>query len=364
MRLVLPLVVLMLVPTALAETTPGVDVTITLAPDAEPAIDAPPGLVRVNETTPGERYAFDLALVESYTTLELRVRGFDVERPRQMVPSLVVGDDEYPLFYAFPNERVWEADGAARVFHVQGDASDFVLRLGVEGPADHTLVMERDVTPPTFTLGNVTNVTHIGFYQETRTNEMALANLQIRKVGAVEPVENPTPELHVLQRFPIQGLDAETDYEAVVVFEDWAGNVATSETYRVRTAAAPVFPPPTIEVLEPLPNATLSPGTVTVRARIVPAGAPVIQDGIRVFFDVREVTPLIVYNGTVVTYTVLGTLGEGSHRVALEVTDTAGGHAVERWSFHLGDGDRAQTPLPALAGLAALTLAALRRRAA
>lgn len=364
MRRVLLLAALLLAPTALAETMQGVDATITLAPDAEPVVEGPPGLVRVNETTPGERYTFDLALAENYTTFEIRMRGFDVERPRQMVPSLIVPDDVYPLFYEYPNERVWEADGPARVFHVSGDASDIVLRLGVEGPAPRTLVLERDVRPPSFTIGEVTNVTHIGFYQETRTDELALANLKIGKAGSEEKVENPTPAYHVRQRFPIQGLDPETDYDALVVFEDWAGNAATSETYRVRTAPAPVLPSPTIEVLEPLPNATIPPGALTVRARIVPADAPVVQDGIRVFFDVREVTPLIVYNGTVVTYSVLGTLGTGSHRVAVEVTDTAGGHAVERWSFHVGDPGRSEAPLPLAVALAALTLAAMRRRGA
>lgn len=364
MRRVLLLVALLLAPSALAETTQGVDATILLSPDAEPVVEGPAGLVRVSETTPGERYTFDLALVDNSTTFEVRMRGFDVERPRQMVPSLLVPEDVYPLFYPYPNERVWEAEGAARVFHVEGGPDDFVLRLGVEGPANRTLVLERDVTPPDFTLGEVRNVTHIGFYQETRTSELALANLHVRKPGAAEPVENPTPEYHVLQRFPIQGLDPETDYDVVVLFEDWAGNVATSETYRVRTIAAPVVPAPTIEVLEPLPNATIPPGTVAVRARIVPADAPVVQDGIRVFFDVREVTPLIVYDGTVVTYAPLGTLGEGSHRVAVEVTDTAGGHAVERWSFQVENPARSEAPLPFVAALAALTIAALRRRAA
>lgn len=365
-RLLLGLVLLaatLLAPAALAQPVGGVDATIVMTPDGPPVIEGTPGLARLVESEPGERYVFALTLVEPLTTFEFRMSGFDVERPRQMVPTLVVPDTEFPLFHAYPNERVWEAEGQARIANVSGTAEEIVLRLGVDGPRNHTLVITRDVTPPVFTLGEVVDLTHIGFYQETTTGEMALADLQVQKVGAAEPVVNPTPEYHIRQRFPIQGLDPSTEYDLRVVFTDWAGNRVASETYRITTPERPVVPLPIVEALFPAPNATLVDGVVIVRARVVADESPLADNGIRLFFDKKEITSGLVYENEELVFRPPA-LAPGRHSVAVEATNAAGGTGVARWSFEVGDETRSSVPLPALLALAALALAARRRGAA
>ena len=353
----------LLAPGASAQPAGAIDATITLAPGASPTLDAPAGLVRLNSSTPGERYAFDLALDREYTTFEIRAKGFELDRPRQLVPSLVVPEDEYPLFHAFPNERIWDVDGAANVFHVNGTPHALVLRLGVVGPRNVTLVLEVDRTPPTYTLGERQNVTHIGFYQETTTNELALADLQVRRVGASEWIQNPTPAYHVLQRFPVQGLDAEAEYETRILFEDWAGNVATTPVARFTTPPAPFAPIPVVTILDPAPNATLPAGNLTVRVTIDSPESPVRRDGVRLFFDLREVSDALEFDGREVSYTPTTTLTDGLHRVSVEATNEAGGKGIARWSFTVGDARGNDAPLPAAIALAGLALAvALRRR--
>ncbi|HUR67763.1 MAG TPA: hypothetical protein VM370_00830 [Candidatus Thermoplasmatota archaeon] len=357
MRLALLLVLLLAAPAALAQSEEGnLDVRITLAPHAEPEIDAPPGLVRLANATSGELYAFDLALTQPYTTFEVRARSFDITRPRQIVPSLRVDESAYPLFYEFPNERIWDVDEPARVFFANGSAADVVLRLGIPGPANVTLVLARDVTPPTFTLGEVTNITTYGFYQETTTNELAIGDIQVRAKGANEWVVNPTPTLHFRQRFPVQGLDAGSEYEVRAVFTDWAGNNVTSDVYTVRSADEPMRAPVDVTPLAPPPNATLPPGAISVRAKIdATVGVP--PDGVRVFFDKKEVSQQAAYDGVEVRYTPSDPVGAGHHSVSVEVTDSAGGKGLARWSFDVTDGTDG-APLPPTLAAGALVLAA------
>ena len=364
MRLpLLVLAALLAAPLALAQTSGEIDATIALAPGAAPEVASPTGVVRLNASEDGERYAFDLALQDAYTTIEVRMRGFDVERPRQMVPSLVVPETEYPLFALFPHERIWEVDAPARVFHAGGAADDIVLRLGIPGPRNVKLLLTRDVTPPAFALGPVTAITPIGFLQNTTTDELAIADMQVRAVGETEWVRNPTPDYHVIQRFPVQGLDADTEHEVRVVFEDWAGNNVTSETYRVRTLARRAVPAPEVRALEPPPNATLANGSVTIRAAIDVGGTPLAPGGIALFLDKRPVTSDLVFQAGELRYTPPAPLAPGLHSVGVEATNDAGARGVARWTFTV-EGEPAATPLPALVAVAALVMAARRRRAA
>lgn len=361
------LLMLSLVATPLAAAANGPDFVVELRPGQAPSYQGPQGLARLAESQEGQRYAWNLTLTQDYTVGEFRVRGglFDVDRVQQVVPTLEdVPDNHYPLFERFPDDELWTAEGPAQVYRYNGTPQDFVLRLGFVGPGNQTLVLRRDVAPPTFTLGPVTNVTHLSFFQETRTDEMAIANLRIRPQGGGEAdwVENPTPSYHVLQRFPIQGLDPESDYEARVVFTDWAGNRVESEPYRVRTAPKPVVPIPTVTPLEPAPNATLPNGTVVIRASV--ASEVSLQGGdIRFFLDKREVRDGLRFDGQVFTYQPPAPLEPGLHSAAVEVTNAAGGRGVARWTFEVAGAEReAPGPgLPLLAVALALGLAAARR---
>ncbi|HWH09089.1 MAG TPA: hypothetical protein VNX21_07800, partial [Candidatus Thermoplasmatota archaeon] len=189
MRLAVPvLLALLLAPHALAQAEERIDVRIAVPRQGEPTVTG--GGARLLNHTPGEEARFALNLTRDHTTLEVRVANWSVERVRQVLPLLLIDAGEpmcaertspcdYPLFEPFPHERVWDVDGPG--------------------------------TPPTFALRPPQNVTDIGFYQETTTGELALADLQVRAVGKAEWVQNPTPTYHVLQRFPVQGLDADTE---------------------------------------------------------------------------------------------------------------------------------------------------------
>lgn len=376
----LALVVLLLTPLAPAQAPQGPDVVVQVPADGAPLVagDADMTLARHE---PGENLSWTLRLSRNYTTIEFRIaeRAFDVERPRQVVPHLHLdasephcasapGACEYTLFEMVPRTAVWDVDGPARIANVTTEAGAIVLRIGVPGPVNATLSLVRDVRAPGFTLGNVTNVTHIGFLQTTTTDELAIADLQVREKGASEWVQNPTAVYHVLQRFPIQGLDADTEHEARVVFTDWAGNVATSETYTVRSAPLPDVSPPVITPLEPAPNATLNATDVVIRARIETA-EPLAEGGIRLFFDLREVTSNLVYLDGVLSYTPRDALAPGPHRVSVEAMNAQGIRGDARWSFTVAGAtatEANEAPLPAALALLALaaagTMLASRRR--
>lgn len=349
-----------------------IDVRITVTRDGEPAATGEG--VRVVDHAPGEHARFALNLTRNYTTFEARVSGWDVERARQVLPLLHIDRNasvcaeraspcDYPLFDPFPHERVWDVDGPARVFFTSGAPGEVVLRLGVPGPVNATLVLQRDVTPPTFVVRPPQNVTDIGFYQETTTAELALADLQVRAVGEEEWVQNPTPMYHYLQKFPVQGLDADTEHEARVVFTDWSGNEATSPTYRVRTLPEPQRPIPLVTPLSPEPNATVPREGLVVRARFTSNESPVpAPGGVRLFFDKREVTADVGLAADEVAYVVPGPLDAGTHSVSVEVTNEAGGRGIARWTFEVGGSRVDAAPWAALAGLALAAVAATRRR--
>lgn len=363
MRALLVLVLLASVlPVASAQAS-NLDATIRIQGDEAPAVDAPEGMVRLQEAVPGVRYRFELRLLQNYTTIEIRADGLGLERARQLFPSFDVNESEYPLFVDLPNERIWEVDAPVNVVHVNGTGDPIVTRLGVAGPRNVTLRLDVDTLPPSVTIGERQNLTHIGFYQETRTNEFAIVDLQVRRVGASEWVQNPTPDYHVFQRFPVQGLNAETEYETRFVLTDWAGNENVTPITRFTTPPAPVAPKPSVTIVSPAPDATLPAGAVTVRARIESPDSPVGAGGVRLFFDLRETTEGVTFDGENVTYTPQALL-PGRHRVSVEATNEAGGRADARLSFTIAGAVENETPLPAaLALLGAGIALALRRRA-
>lgn len=354
---------------ALAQGEGGIDVSIDVPAAGAPTVEGEG--VTASEFTEGERYAFTLNLTANYTTFEVTAGpGLDLERPRQLVPALVIAADEawckpakgvcdYTLFEAFPNERIWDVDGPARVFFVDGTASSLRLRLGVPGPVNATLHLQRDVTPPTFTLRPFANVTPIGFYQETVTNELALADLQVRAEGETEWIPNPTTVYHFLQRFPVQGLDADTTHEYRILFWDWAGNEASTPTLTMRTAPEPIRPIPIVTPDAPSPNATVPAEGVLVRATFTSPDSPVAPEGIRLFFDLEEVSARVGVGDGAVAYTP-GPLEPGLHTVSVEITNEAGGKGTTRWTFEVKG---ARTPgLPVWAILAVGLLLAAGRR--
>lgn len=334
------------------------DAWVTLGPE-EAVENDPDGILSLNRSETG-RWIWDLDLDDAFTVIEFQGKGLALERPRQLVPILVVPEDRFPLFRLYPNERVWEADAPSQVFHVTGTGDDLVLRVGIPGPGQKQLIVEVDTIAPSYDIGAPTNVTPIGFFVETQTTELALGDLQVRKVGASDWIRNPTPEYHVLQRFPIQGLTADSDHEAQVIFEDWAGNTVSSPVFTVRTAPAPSVEPIVIRALSPTPNSTVEGDNVTVRASLQSA-VPLAREDVRLFFDLREVSDFEVH-GADVTYRP-GALNATTHVVSIEATNAEGGRGLLRWTFEVAGRD---APMPHLAwmALALLATAALARRRA
>lgn len=383
MRFALFLVLaLLLVPAlSLAQAPPSrkIDLVVTLRPGEDPVTEGPSGILAYENATAGERVQWRLASPSEQVSIEIRIEGgFEIERAQQVVPLLLLdkgertcrdaiqkGGCDDPLFVAFPHERIWEYDHPARIYHVNGTPERAILRLGINGPANGTLVLQRDVTPPVLTQGALGNVTHFSFYTETRTDEFAIVDLQVRKLGAQTWVENPTPSIHVWQKFPIQGLTPDTEYEYRFVATDWAGNDATSEIQRIRSAPAPVLPVPRLVAISPAPNSTIQPGAhVVLQASVESPESPIDPTSLRVYFDKTSFAEGIGFDGANITYAPQNALSAGTYSVAIEASNLAGGKAVARWRFEVGGGTQA-TPGPAaplvLLGLAGVSLLARRR---
>lgn len=341
------LVALLLWPSAAAQPHEHVDVRIGI-PDASVVVtDASLGRVTLNDSVPGERYAFTLNLTANQTTFLITARGLAIERARQFVPHLELDAREpacakpraceFTIFQEIYNDRVWDVDSPARIANVSGTADDVTLRLGIPGPVNATLVLMRDITPPTFTLTAPTNFTTFGWYQESTTNELSIGDLQVREQGKTDWVQNPTPTFHIRQRFPLQGLTAEHTYESRAVFTDWAGNTATSQVFTVTMPRAPERPMPTVTPVFPAPNASLAlGGVIVVRASIDAQSSPIREGGVRMFFDLKEVSPDVRVVGNEASYSP-GALAKGMHRVTFEVSNVAGGMGTARWSFTVGE---------------------------
>lgn len=349
---VAPLVLLTLAlvagPALAQDGADAIDVVLTVPAEGAPTQQGGEAVLSLVQDS-ADRVAWRIDFVGENVAIELRIaRTFGVAGAEQIVPLLELDANESrcidvrakdacddATFTRFPNPRVWEGGDVARAYHRNGTLGDLVLRLNVPGPANGTLALEPDTTPPNLTVGEPTAINHYGFQLETRTDELAIVDVQVRKVGAEEWVRNPTPEPNLLQRFPVQGLDADTEYEYRAVASDWSGNDATSEIRRMRTAAAPVVPIPIVTILSPEPNATLQASVVpvVVRARVESPGSPVPPGGVQVFFDKKPVTEGIAFDGTDLTYTPREVIAAGHHTVSVEATNAAGGKGVARSRF-------------------------------
>lgn len=369
---------LALVPAAAAQAPPArhIDITITLPADGAPTMEGPSGILAYANRTTGEWAQWRLASDRAQVSVELRIEGgFAVERARQVVPLLILDKGERTcvdvrakgacddtLFVPYPNDRVWEAEGAARVYALNGTPEHAVLRLSIPGPVNGTLALGRDVTAPVVTLSAPTNVNHFSFFDETTTDELAIVDLQVRKEGATEWVVNPTPDLNLRQKFPIQGLSPNTSYEYRFVARDWAQNEVTSPVYRLRTAPAPIVEVPIVTAMEPAPNATVAAGEVFVRAAVESA-SKVDPASVRLFLDKTAITQGVRFDGANVTYTPTTPLAPGKHSLSVEATNAAGGTGLARWSFTIPGAQATPAPAPllVLAALAAVAVVARRR---
>lgn len=344
-----------------------VDFVLTFHEDGSWTYDGPIGMLTATSEEPGERYVWDLRNPGGPAIGEVRylLDTFDIERAKQLRPSVDPGQGGFPLFHYFPRPAVWETDGPAQVYHVFQEGDHEVLRLQILATADGTFTLERDVTPPNLTLGEVERVTHHSFYQETRTNELAIVDLQVRAAGSTgEWVRNPTPDFHVLQKFPIQGLDPDTRYDVRAVATDWSNNT-NNDTYSVRTLPREHGAPPDFEVLSPEPDARLPSGSeVTVRVRILDGDTALDPSMVRLFIDLQEQSDFLLED-RVLTYTYDEPPADGPHVASVEAKSLDGAEGHVRWTFHVGEESRASpTPgvLLALGSVALVALAARGRR--
>lgn len=338
------------------------DIRIIVDGTNAPVVEDPNGTVARTAWTPGQSSQWALTLDAPFTILQVEANGaFDIERPMQLLPS-VDDTDRHPgsdhphphLFHPLYINDVHETTGAAWVANVTGDAQAFTLRLGLPGPGPATLTLQRDVTPPAFTLGDVEDITHVGFRLETATDEPAIADLRVKAPG-VDEVPFPTPAAAWTQTFPVQGLSANTTHDVRVAFTDWSGNQVWSDTFQVTTLPAPARTIPVITPTYPAPDAVVSGHRVRVLAEWSSPGAPVDPASVRFFFDKQEIRTDLRADGDGFAWEPAGRLAPGLHAVSLEVRSQDGGLGVAKWTFTV-DGE-ATTPLPAVLAVAALAVA-------
>lgn len=348
----------------LAQPAPGEDFRITLAAGAAPRFEGV-GVDATLVVNSPDQLEWRLATAKERLLGALVSDGaWPVERPRQLVPEARasgIPDDDWHFFTEV--QDVTDSAAWARVTNISAEGKRVAFALAF--PVNTTLHeaglrVTRDTAPPGFTVGPVADLTHFSFYLETTTTEYALANLVIRELPAGEPVPNPTSVFARLQRFPVQGLDADADHAFHVEFTDWAGNTARSPDQRVHTLPRPVLPAPVVTAREPPPNATLAAPVRQVALNFT-GPPPRWPGGVAVFIDKLPVHEGVSLGPGRVEVALPRPLGPGPHTVGIELTTPEGGLAVERWGFEVA----APTPLPALTVLAALGLAAasLRRRA-
>lgn len=364
---------LALAPGAAAQA-PAPDFRVTLAFDAPPQYEGPADLARLVEADAGERFAWNVTLTKEYTLAEFVIEGaFDVERAKQIVPTLRVAHEDYDLFFEVGRD-VSDIDGVPRygLYNVTSDGARHTLRLGIPGPRegfpsgpyDATLALTRDVQAPTVAPGPIQNLTHRDFYVEATTSELATVDLVVCCSPRGDEVHNPTPVLHVLHKFPIQGLDAERDYTLTYVATDWAGNQASLAPQTLRTPAKPIVPVPIVSPRAP-PPASVVASAPTIEATI-DARATMDGGSIRLFLDKREIASDLDFDGAVLRYAPPSPLAAGLHSASVEVVNAVGGSARAAWTFEIGPVPAALaiTPLAPAPGAAVLDAPTIQARIA
>lgn len=324
------------------------DVGITLHTDGQAEVTTGQAKTTQTQQDPGQAYAWEIDVTDDYHVAEVRIEdAFDVDRGKQIVP-LLDGDHFIQVKHRDPAD----VDQPARVYNLTGENGTWTYRLGLPGPGTVNLSLHKDVTPPRFEMGEVTNLTHFSFDLKTQTPEPALAELIIQ--GPERNLSYPTNAPGVWQRFPAQGLDPDTTYAYHVVFEDWSGNQATSQTHELTTLPEPERPDVTVRPVSPAPNSTVpADQPVVIEASYESPESPVRGSGIRLFFDKEEIDrSRFTVEGATVRYEVPGPLEERVYSVSVEVPNLDGGVGETRWSFTVGD--PAQSQAPGLSSLAAL----------
>lgn len=371
MRLLVPtiLVTILLaaVPLDTGATPAEIDFVLTFHDDGTWTYDGPMGMLTPHDEETGKRYEWALVVPKSAAVGEVRymLDTFDLERAKQLRPQLEDSNSGFPLFHYLPRSDVWNTNGPVQVYHVHFEGDVAVLRVQIPQTTDARLVLERDLRVPRYTLGDVEQVTHYSFYQETRTEELTIGELQVRKAGSDgEWVRHPTPQFAFLQKFPVQGLDPGTTYDVRAVFTDWSNNTVTSDPYQVETRPIETGAPPSFEVLEPGPGAILESGSdVTVRVRVLDGDTAVDPTSLRLFVDLEERTELFTYHEGVLTYEFPAPPADGPHIVSVEAETIDGASEHVKWQFRVGDPAAVEASGPAMVlVLALLVISVVRAR--
>jgi hypothetical protein len=282
-----------------------------------------------------------------------------VERLRQIVPTvdghaLAKGSFDFGVEVTTDDLPVVAGDPGP-FYNLSRSADGDLFVMLAKGPGNLTLELARDVTPPRFLDQRASDATTYGFLVVTRTDEPALAQLDVWPEGKPErsiPFPTTTPAFE--QTFPVQGLASNGTFEYRVTFHDFSGNANVTPVFRASTLPKPDIAGPVVLSRSPGPNETLAapPGEITATFELA-EGRSVPRDGLLLFVDKRDVTAQAIVNGSGVRYVPPHALGTGPHSVGLEITDSAGGRTVSTWTFEV-----APKGLPAL-GVAGIVLAAL-----
>lgn len=276
----------------------------------------------------------------------LRIRGWDVERARQVVPEVNASGASSPAdryFAEHAGRDVEKLDAPALVFNETSEAGVVVLRVGFPRGA-YNFSIRRDVTPPSYHLDSVGSPTHDAVLVKSSTDEYAQADLIVQPEAGGEAMLNPTAIFALHQTFPVQGLKSDTAYVAHFEFNDFAQNVARSPTFRFHTLPRPVLPAPEILSVEPRENATLDAAVSIVR--VVSRDAHGFgASPVRLFVDKQEVRDYAFSDGNL-SYRLPTPLGPGKHSVNVELTGAAGGTTVRSWVFTVKE---KSTPSPTIA---------------
>lgn len=348
-----------------AQAADEATVIVDIAADGRATVT---GATLANETA-GESYAIDLVLAQDFVVAEVRVAsgGVDVERPRQLMPEYddraqhAEVDHLHPHFFTEVPRDI-AADDGARVFNATTTPDGFVQRLGLTGPGPARLLLTRDVTPPAYTLGNVTDVNHYRFIFRTTTDEFAFGDLRVRPAAGGDEVPNPTTVPAIEQTYPVQGLKAATDYVFHVTFTDWAGNTVRSEERTARTTPEPVLPTPVVTSVLPA-NGSRLPVVDRIEVRFR-SSEPVESGGVVLFIDKKAIPEIALeqdgsaVGGWKATYVPPQALAPGRHSAAIEIRNDLGGEALARWTFEVGEAD---APLAGWFVVAALVFVAATR---
>lgn len=334
------------------------NLTIDIDAEGEASVEDAEGWIVAEDHEPPERYAWELSLDGDYQRANVTVAdGFGVDRPRQLVPLF---DDKHFVEVDDPAS----VDRAAQVYNLSQSTGSWSYALGLLGPAEANVTLERDEVAPGIEIADVGNVTEIGFDVTTDTDEAAEADLFVIEDGEVIQTY-PTPRPGPWQHFPVQGLDANTSYEVYIEAEDWSGNTNRTETIEMRTGQEPNPPKPLVEPVRPEPNETVTRDSVVVEASFTEEGWPTVREDVKVFFDKERVdnTELEITEGTI-AYRPDGSLEPRTYFVSVEVPNTAGGTGIARWSFDVQpDAARsAPGPVALISIVLAAGLLAVRRR--